>query len=77
MNFKRNYQFIMFAYLVAASCFAAIAFVNAVNGFVFVAVNAAILVPLYLFLAYSAFNKMIKEGAAMKQLFGENQNDGN
>lgn len=61
MNFKPNYQFIMFAHIVAASCFAAAAFVNAVNGVIFVAVITAILVPLNLFLAYDAFNKMIKE----------------
>lgn len=61
MKFKPNYQFITIAYIVAAACFAAAAFINAVNGVIFVAVITAILVPLNLFLSYEAFKKMIKE----------------
>ena len=61
MNFKPNYQFIMFAYIVAAACFAAAAFIHAVNGVIFLAVITLILVPLNLLLSYEAFKKMIKE----------------
>ena len=61
MNFKPNYQFIMFAYIVAASCFAAAAVIHLINGVIFLAVITTILVPLNVFLAYDAFNKMIKE----------------
>jgi fatty acid desaturase len=61
MNLKMLNKYALFVHLIAAACFAAAAFVNGVNGVIFVAVITAILVPLNLFLSYEAFKKMIKE----------------
>ena len=54
-------KFALFIHLIAASVCAVALFVNAFNGVVFVALVMALLVILNLFLAYDAFNKMIKE----------------
>lgn len=73
MSYKMNNNLSLFA---AVWCSVALV-LNIMSGNVFFIIVMSALIPLNLFTAYEAFKRTIKEEAAMKQLIGENQNDGN
>jgi hypothetical protein len=77
MSYKMNNNLSLFANLFAAVWCSVALVLNIMSGNVFFIIVMSALIPLNLFTAYEAFKRMIKEEAAMKQLVGENQNDGN
>lgn len=77
MSYKMNNKLSLFSNLFAVVVCSVALVLNIIMGNTFFIVLMAVLIPLNIFTAYEAFNRMIKEEAAMKKLIGENQNVSN
>lgn len=76
-SYKMNNKLSLFLNLFASVWCGVALVLNIMSGNIFFIVLLSALIPMNLGAAYGAFNRMIKEEAAMKRLNGENKNVSN